>query len=92
LGGTTLLLLFIAYIVALLANNMSRQLLRLGQFASGKMQLTNRFFHFNNHIAKRSFSTADEVIVNVPSMGDSISEGTVVSVKSNVRDIVNRRH
>ncbi|OQR97234.1 dihydrolipoyllysine-residue succinyltransferase component of 2-oxoglutarate dehydrogenase complex [Achlya hypogyna] len=64
---------------------MSRNLiLRVGRSMSRSMQAPRLAA---SRGPMRMFSTADEVMVNVPSMGDSISEGTVVSLK-NVGDYV----
>ncbi|GAM21704.1 hypothetical protein SAMD00019534_048790 [Acytostelium subglobosum LB1] len=45
-------------------------------------------FNNNNTIQKRSYSSAEGDIIKVPSMGDSISEGTIVSWAKNVGDSV----
>ncbi|KDO30627.1 dihydrolipoyllysine-residue succinyltransferase [Saprolegnia parasitica CBS 223.65] len=64
---------------------MSRNLiLRVGRSMSRSMQAPRLVA---GRAPMRMFSTADEIMVNVPSMGDSISEGTVVSLK-NVGDYV----
>ncbi|ETV66360.1 hypothetical protein H257_17150 [Aphanomyces astaci] len=45
--------------------------------------------HFSRHgMPIRMFSSADHLVVKVPSMGDSISEGTVVSITKNIGDYV----
>ncbi|RHY83241.1 hypothetical protein DYB37_002115 [Aphanomyces astaci] len=45
--------------------------------------------HFSRHgMPIRMFSSADHLVVKVPSMGDSISEGTVVSITKDIGDYV----
>ncbi|ETV94049.1 hypothetical protein H310_12084 [Aphanomyces invadans] len=44
--------------------------------------------HFSRHGMPRMFSSVDHLVVKVPSMGDSISEGTVVSIAKNIGDYV----
>ncbi|KAF0701422.1 Aste57867_8124 [Aphanomyces stellatus] len=55
--------------------------------AAARMALLNKT-HFTRNIPTRMFSSANDLVVKVPSMGDSISEGTVVSITKKIGDYV----
>ncbi|KAH9197392.1 hypothetical protein AeNC1_000666 [Aphanomyces euteiches] len=59
---------------------------RLTRFGAAVRQAHLAKTHFC--VPARLFSSAEDLVVKVPSMGDSISEGTVVTIAKNVGDYV----